>query len=230
MINHRSLRLRNFKAMSTDNYVPALGYDFLTPYYDKVVGITTRESAFKKALIQQASIKPQHHVLDLACGTGTLTIMIKEAVPDAIVTGIDGDQGILGIARKKTSASQLDIQFDNGMSYDLPYPDNTFDRVVSSLFFHHLTRADKVETLREVRRVLKKDGELHIADWGKPSSAIMVIASFAIKMLDGFETTGDNFNGLLPGLIEESGFERVKETHSFDTVFGTIRLYKSLRL
>lgn len=121
--------------MSSDNFVPALGYDFLTPYYDRVVGLTTREATFKKALVQQASIEQHHCVLDLACGTGTLTIMVKEAAPDVNVIGIDGHRRILDLARAKASSKLLDIQFDTGMSFDLPYPDNSFDRVVSSLFF-----------------------------------------------------------------------------------------------
>ena len=216
--------------MNSDGFVPALGYDFLTPYYDRVVGLTTREAAFKKALVQQASIEPHHCVLDMAGGTGTLTIIIKEAEAEADVTGIDGDHKILEWARSKAESKKLDIQFDNGMSFDLPYPDNVFDRVVSSLFFHHLTRNDKLKTLHEVKRVLKENGELHIADWGKASNVLTAMASFPIKILDGFETTTDNFNGLLPGLMEESGFGQVEETSSFDTVFGTIRLYKSISL
>lgn len=121
--------------MKSDGFVPALSYDFLTPYYDRVVGLTTREAAFKRALVQQASIERGQSVLDLACGTGTLTIMIKEAAPDVNVIGIDGDRRILDFARSKAAAKQLDIRFDNGMSFDLPYSNNVFDRVVSSLFF-----------------------------------------------------------------------------------------------
>ncbi len=56
------------------------------------------------------------------------------------------------------------------------------------------------------------------------------MASYSIKMLDGFETTDDNFDGLLPSLIEESGFGNVEESGSFDTIFGTIRLYNSKKL
>lgn len=212
------------------SFVPALGYHFLTPYYDRVVGLTTREATFKKLLVQQSSIEPHHRVLDLACGTGTLTIMVKVAAPKAVVSGIDGDNKILELARSKAAAKHLEIQFDNGMSFDLPYPENSFDRVFSSLFFHHLTRTDKKKTFAEVNRVLKQDGEMHIADWGKPSNFLTAIASYSIKALDGFATTSDNFNGLLPGLIVESGFGRVEETRSFNTIFGTIRLYKSIKL
>lgn len=213
--------------MSSSNYVPALGYDFLTPFYDKVVALTTREAAFKAALVDQAALAQSFRVLDLACGTGTLTIMMKNAVPKADVTGIDGDNKILEIARSKASTMQMNIRFDHGMSYNLPYDDSFFDRVVSSLFFHHLTREGKVKSLRETLRVLKYGGEFHVADWGRSSNLLMSAASYSVKMLDGCEPTGDNFNGLLPSLIKEGGFARVEETRSFDTIFGTIRLYKA---
>jgi len=212
--------------MNSDGFVPALGYHFLTPYYDRVVGLSLRETAFKEELVRQTALAPHHCVLDLACGTGTLTIMVKEAAPKAEVTGIDIDGRILKLARSKAMSKKLDVQFDSGRSFDLPYPDKTFDRVVSSLLFHHLTRVNKIKTLLEVKRVLKQSGEFHIADWGKPSNAITRIASLSIKLIDGFENTRDNFDGLLPDLIQESGFCRVEESGSFDTVFGTIRLYK----
>jgi len=48
-----------------------------------------------------------------------------------------------------------------------------------------------------------------------------------IQLLDGFETTADNFDGLLPKLIADSGFEQIEETGYYNTLFGTIRLHKS---
>lgn len=214
------------KIMSSGSFVPALGYDFLTSYYDKVVGLTTREAVFKKALVHQSAIGPQHRVLDLACGTGTLTIMVKEVTPEADVTGIDGDNKILELARSKGAAQQLDIRFDNGMSFDLPYPDESFDRVFSSLFFHHLTRENKLKTLSEVKRVLRPNAEFHVADWGLPSNRLMKFSSRFVQLLDGFETTADNFEGQLPVFMTETGFTNVEETGSFNTLFGTIRLHQ----
>ena len=208
-------------------YIPALRYDWLTPFYDTVVRLTTRENAFKTALIKQSKLEANHRVLDLACGTGTLTVLVKQTQPQAEVVGIDGDAKILEIAKTKAKKSGIEIRFDEGMSFDLPYAPESFDRVVSSLFFHHLTRENKLKTLREVRRVLKPNGEFHVADWGLPKNFLMKIASRFIQMLDGFETTADNFNGLLPEFIKDSRFETVEETDSFNTLFGTIRLHES---
>jgi hypothetical protein len=46
-------------------------------------------------------------------------------------------------------------------------------------------------------------------------------------LLDGSETTADSFNGLLPKLMTDAGFEAVEETNSFNSLFGTIRLHQS---
>ena len=216
--------------MKNEKYIPALSYNWLTPFYDTAVRSTTREKVFKNALVEQAKIKAGHRVLDLACGTGTLTILIKNTQPQAAVVGIDGDAKILEIARTKAKESGVEMQFDEGMSFDLPYKEESFDRVVSSLFFHHLTREDKLKTLREVKRVLKSNGEFHIADWGLPANSLMKGSSYLIQLFDGSETTADSFNGLLPKLMTDVGFEAVEETNSFNSLFGTIRLHKSRKI
>ena len=216
--------------MKSENYIPALSYDWLTPFYDSVVGFTTRERLFKQALVLQAGLASDQRILDLGCGTGTLTILLKEAAPLADVVGLDGDPGVLKIASEKVRESFLNIGLDEGMSFDLPYQNRYFDRVVSSLFFHHLTTENKVKTLGEIKRVLKPGGEFHIADWGKPSSYFMRLSSRLIQLLDGFETTADNFNGLIPQLMEQAGFGKIEETNHFNTLFGTIRLHRSCKI
>lgn len=120
---------------SEPKYVPALGYHWLTPYYDAVIGTTTRERSFKQALIKQARFAPGQRVLDLACGTGTLAIWIKQHQPQANIIGVDGDPAILSFASRKAQKANVSIQLDRALSYRLPYPAVHFDRVVSSLFF-----------------------------------------------------------------------------------------------
>ncbi len=212
-----------------ENFIPALSYDWLTPFYDTVVGLTTRENKFKRALVEQARIKANHRVLDLACGTATLTILLKQNQPQAEIVGIDGDPKILGLAKEKAGRKGFEIQFDEGLSFDLPYQNESFDRVVSSLFFHHLTRENKLKTLGEIKRVLKPRGEFHIADWGIPANSLMRFGSYFIQLLDGFETTADNFDGFVPKLLADAGFGTVEETNYYNSLFGTIRLHKALK-
>lgn len=210
-----------------DKYVPALSYDWLTFIYDPVARLTTREQEFKSALIRQARIADGQRVLDLGCGTGTLTIAAKLSAPACEVTGLDGDPAILKQARAKAQRAGVEILFAEGMSFNLLYADNSFDRVLSSLFFHHLTRENKLKTLAEVHRVLKPGGELHIADWGMPDNLMMKIGSFLVQKFDGVETTADSFKGLLPEFIAQMGFVFVEETLHFNSLFGTIRLHRA---
>ena len=214
---------------STRGYVPALGYDALTALYDPVVAMTTRERTFKRALIGQARIADRDRVLDLACGTGTLALWIKREHPTTHVTGIDGDPRVLSRARAKAASTGVAIRFDQGMSYDLPYPDGAFDRVLTSLFFHHLSPADKRRTVHEVLRVLRPSGELHVADWGKATNGLMRFLFYGIQLLDGFQNTTENVAGRLPEIFASAGFEDVAVTRAFSTVFGTMTLYRATR-
>lgn len=217
------------KDSNKTEYVPALRFNWLTPYYDVVVGVTTREHTFKHALISQANIKPGNQVLDLASGTGTLALWIKKHQSQAMITGIDGDENILSLAKRKADKGNLSVKFEKALSYNLPFPDSYFDRVVSSLFFHHLTWEDKVKTAKEVFRVLKPGGELHIADWGQAQNVLMRGLFFFIQILDGFKNTQDNISGKLVPLFEETGFIDVKQKNTFSTIFGTMSLYCAVK-
>lgn len=208
-------------------YVPALGFHWLTPCYDAVVGATTRERRFKHALIRQANIAAGQRVLDLACGTGTLAIWLKQACPDAEVVGVDGDSAVLARAGRKAQRAAVALQFDEALSSALPYPPASFDRVLSSLFFHHLSWADKQRTAEEIFRVLRPGGQLHVADWGKAGNGAMRGLFFAIQLLDGFSNTQDNVEGRLIELFEKAGFAEVSQRQSFSTLFGTLALYSA---
>jgi ubiquinone/menaquinone biosynthesis C-methylase UbiE len=210
---------------SKGRYVPALGHAWLTSLYDPIVALTTRERTFKERLIRQAAIGARDRVLDLGCGTGTLALWVKETVEGARVAGVDGDEKVLSVARRKALRSGFKPRFDRGLAFSLPYQDGSFDRVLSSLFFHHLSREDKLWALQETFRVLRPGGELHVADWGRPASLLMRLLFTAVRILDGFENTRDNVEGLLPGLIEQAGFERVSLRGGIATVFGTLALY-----
>lgn len=182
-----------------------------------------REETFKRRLLEQANIQPGQRVLDLGCGTGTLTLLIKLLNPGADVVGIDGDSQVLAIARAKAARAGLNIILYQGMAYQMPYPNLSFDRVLSSLLIHHLAREDKQRMMVEVYRCLRYEGEFHIVDFGKPRGAYGILVSHIIKRM---ERADDNINGLLPVMMHIAGFERVEELGYFTTIFGTLSLYR----
>ncbi len=210
-------------------FTPALGFHVLTPLYDRVVAITTRERTFKRALLDQAAIAPGQQLLDVGCGTGTLAIAAQHRQPGLQVSALDADPAVLVIAVRKARRAAADITFDLGRSSTLPYADERFDRVLSSLFFHHLPWGDKLLTAREIHRVLRPGGELHVADWGRAGGLFSRSAFLAVQLLDGFGTTSDNVAGLLPVLFGTAGFRQVEETRRIPTALGIVSLYRALK-
>jgi ubiquinone/menaquinone biosynthesis C-methylase UbiE len=210
-------------------YLPALRFSALTRIYDPVVALTSREGRFKRMLIDQAAPTPGQRILDLGCGTGTLAIQTKEREPGAELVGLDADPEMLSRAREKAERAGVELTLTEGFSNELPFEDRSFDRVLSTLFFHHLDPEPKRETAREIARVLRKGGELHVADWGKPSDPAMALAFLGIRLLDGFENTADNVHGELPRIFEDAGLEDAKQTDRLRTPLGTLALYRAVR-
>lgn len=208
-------------------YVPALRFRPLTRFFDAVLAFTLPERETKERLVAATDLRPGDRVLDIGAGTATLGLMLEKAQPEARVVGIDGDPDVLALARRKVAAAGGRVQLIEGLSRALPFPSGSFDRVVSSLVFHHLTRDDKQRTLAEARRVLRPGGTLHILDWGKAQDPFMRLAFLSVQLLDGFKTTADNVRGDLVPLMGEAGFTAVEETGRRRTVFGTLSLYRA---
>ena len=156
----------------TERYIPALGYHWLTPLYDPLMNRFMHEEMLHSCLVLQADILPGMRVLDLGCGTGSLTTLIKQSHLKSQVYGLDADRQVLEIARTKTNHSGVDVTLEQGLAYQLPYSDGWFDRVLSSLVFHHLTSEQKQRAFSEIYRVLRPGGRFYLLDFGNPPTPI----------------------------------------------------------
>lgn len=151
--------------MTTDRaYLPAMGKHSLLPYYDVFTTLFGAKDA-QWQLIAQAALPPGGTVLEIGCGTGNVLMLAKRAAPGAVLIGLDPDPKALAITRRKASRAGAEIRLDRGFADQLPYADGSVDRVLSSFMFHHVPAAQKVDALREVRRVLKPGGSLHLLDF-----------------------------------------------------------------
>lgn len=114
--------------------------------------------------------RPEACVLDLCCGTGDMTAALLERRPAnaAPVTGVDFSHNMIERGRAKlVGRNAVFIEAD---ALNLPLADASQDLVVSAFGFRNL--ADYAAGLREIRRVLRPEGQIGILDFGEPDGLL----------------------------------------------------------
>jgi demethylmenaquinone methyltransferase/2-methoxy-6-polyprenyl-1,4-benzoquinol methylase/phosphoethanolamine N-methyltransferase len=136
-------------------------------YYDKLVGIISlgRERRFREATLNLVEITPGMNVLDVGCGTGSLSVAAKQKMGiEGKVAGIDPSSNMIKLAQEKAEKVGVEIDFQVGVIEKIEFPDNQFDLVLSSLMMHHLPDELKLSGLQEVHRILRPNGTLLIVE------------------------------------------------------------------
>jgi ubiquinone/menaquinone biosynthesis C-methylase UbiE len=204
-------------------YLPAAGHDWLLPLYDPIVKLLGGD-ATRRELINQANLRPGHSVLEVGCGTGTLTMMIKRLHPETEVVGLDPDPKALTRAKRKAARARLAIQFDQGFADTLPYPEHSFDRVFSSFMFHHLPSAERERMLREAHRMLEPGGEFHMLDFEGPGDGP---PSFLACLFHSNKRLQENSEGRVLSLMKQTGFENAKKVGRRSILTGGVAYYQA---
>jgi ubiquinone/menaquinone biosynthesis C-methylase UbiE len=137
--------------------------------YDLLVWLVTlgRERVFREKVARLARLQPGESVLDVGCGTGSLAIAAKRCVgPTGTVYGIDASPEMIASADKKARKAGVEVVFNNAVAEALPFPDEHFDAVLSTVMLHHLPCKARQQCACEIRRVLKKGGRVLAVDFG----------------------------------------------------------------
>lgn len=200
-------------------YLPAAGRDWALPLYDPIVKLLGADRT-RRALINQAAVRPSDRILDIGCGTGTFAAMLKRSHPNVHIVGLDPDPRALARARRKAGRTSLVIRFDEGYSDDMPYPDASFDRVFSSYMFHHLKTDQREKTLREVRRVLAPGGSFHLLDFEKPEGQ----AHGFMARMHASSHLKDNSESRILTLMRQAGLASSKKVMDGALLFGFLHI------
>jgi len=181
--------------------------------------------ALRQRTINLARIQPGEEVLDVGCGTGTLALEVaRRAGRAGRLVGVDPSTEQIARARSKAARHSVPIDFQIGVIEHLPFPDQTFDVVLSTLMMHHLPASLKRQGLAEIARVLKPGGRLIIADF-KPKKERKGQAA-------RFHAGGSSMQDLAV-MISDAGFEQLEMEEMLPVRFsafpgaGCIRAHKS---
>lgn len=171
-----------------------------------------RERRFRETTLQIMNANPHDHVLDIGCGTGSLTLLIAENLAnDGEVVGLDAAPKMIAIARKKAIRKRSRAQFVVGVAEKLDFADSSFDLVVNSMFTHHINRELKRLAFAEMYRVLKPGGRLCTADIDKPTTFFARVLGWASRYVLFQPELEDNLCGKLPELMAEANFQDIKK-------------------
>ena len=188
-------------------YLPPMGRKWLLPLYDPITRLLGVRAVHRR-LLAQAGLRPGQQVLEIGCGTGNLLL---EAAGTAGVTaiGLDPDRGALARAGRKARRRGVTVRLDHGFADDLPYPDGSIDVVLSAFMLHHLPAGEREQAMREVYRVLRAGGELHLVDIG---GHVHPADGWVAHRARGNAILRDNFDESIPDLLRRAGFDGVAET------------------
>ena len=187
-------------------------------WYDVLVGWMTlgKEPALRQMTVELAQVKSGDQVLDVGCGTGSLTIAAKaSAGPTGEVYGIDPAPEMIERARHKAMQAGAQAGFQAGLIEDIPFPGDKFDLVLSSLMLHHLPDDLKREGFLEIHRVLKPGGRFVAVDFDPPTRPLvrwLAILFFGHGMLQS------NLRAL-EAMLQAAGF---KEVQTGKTLYGLL--------
>lgn len=209
-------------------FVPAMGVGPLLPFYD-IIARLAGAATLHNAVVAAAELHPGMRVLDVGCGTGSLVITTRRRHPDVEVVGIDPDERALHRARRKARRAGLAVRFDHGYAQELPYPDASFERLLSSLMLHHVETSAQAAMFAEMRRVLVPGGQLVLADIARPVGPHALFGR--LRRSNNHRRSHDHgqWGGLdaLPDQLARARFAATTELHPVTTRLGRIRLFRA---
>ena len=185
-----------------------LPLNWLAPVYDKLCATFGLGRVFRDATLRHAALKPGERVLDVGCGTGVLTRHAAEVVGEkGQAVGIDPATKMISIAKENATREKSRAGFRVATIENLPFEDNSFDCVFSSLMIHHLPPDIKLTGLTEVYRVLRPGGRLLAIDIYRPVNLLWWIIAWVLYLS---KFTRDHIAGRLPYYFRKAGFQQVE--------------------
>jgi ubiquinone/menaquinone biosynthesis C-methylase UbiE len=183
--------------------------------YDAYMGRWSRRLA--GPFLDFAGIEAGERIIEIGCGTGSLTFALPGRAEIARVEAIDYTQAFVDTARERNRDPRINIR--QGDAQSIPFADGSFDRALSMLVFHFV--ADPDRAVAEMRRVLRPGGVAAATVWdnfgGQTANRLFwdtlaAIEPGAGKRRDNALIRPTTQPGELAGAFERAGFADVTET------------------
>jgi ubiquinone/menaquinone biosynthesis C-methylase UbiE len=219
-----TLELRNLPSRRREAFVPALGFHWLTSLYDPLIRGWSAAARLRASVIDALELEPGMRLLELGAGPGRLAIEIKRRHPAVTIDAVDIDGSMVARARRNALAAGVEISVHDADMTRLPEL-GAFDRVYSTMVFHHLQPHEKQAALTAARSVLRPGGYFVVGDFGIPRDPLQwALFSWIQQPLDGFGNTSPHRDGRYECAVRGT-FEHVRSCAVLRTIAGTIEVF-----
>ena len=212
-------------------------YDFLNRLLS--LGI---DQGWRRTLARMAIVREPAAILDVACGTGDISLVLRRKAPGARIVGLDFSPAMLDLAQVKIERAQADIELVAASAEEIPFPDADFDLLTIAFGIRNVV--DKKKALTEFYRVLKPQGRLAVLEFSQPQVAwLRALYNFyffkILPLIGGLFARRSAYSYLPESVakfpsqdefkawLKESGFQRCRY-HSL--TFGIATLYLAEKL
>lgn len=221
-MQHYQKLVENLKEEASDNKTS--GYyreecDRIAGFYDLGVRLLCLpfggEKKFRIGLVDFIDPKKREWVLDVCCGTGTLSVMVTERVgSEGVVVGVDLSPNMIRVAKQKTK--RFNVDFVLATAELLPFRENVFNKALCSFGLHEMTKVGRQNCLREVHKVLKNNGRLYVYDGSLSKNTFArFVERIVLKVYEGETAYNMIFKENLLEEIRKSGFELTRRKTFF---------------
>lgn len=227
-------------------FLPGMGQPWLLPFYDVFSRLAGVRALHDRAA-SLADVAPGETVLDVGCGTASLSLAVLRAQPDARVTGLDPDSAALRTAARKATRRRVPLTLVQGFADRLPTDDGSLDHIVSSLALHHVPDDGRIVFGREAFRALRPGGTVTIVDFGSPDGADRAAQAHegghggvrghgrlrghgrGRSSVASNPHTARNLEGGLVRLLADAGFPDAREVEHVEHRYGPITFVQATR-
>ena len=185
------------------------------------------EEKCRAELIESIHFSPDERILDMCCGTGGATFAIaRRARKEAEIIGIDFSSGQVEVARKGNRYKN--IKFIEGDVLNTDFEEGYFDKVFIAHALHEMVRQERLNTLLEARRILKKAGRIIVLEVDNPEGGLrrLFVGLWLFYWLPfNFETPTrrDMLRRGLTNELREAGFKNIVKTPKYHGVFQVVQ-------
>jgi ubiquinone/menaquinone biosynthesis C-methylase UbiE len=208
----------------------SLRYWILNLIFKRGVAMMCNDQRGRTLLLESLAPQPGERILDLSAEGGRSGLALASQFPEAHFVAVEGEEtAFIAISEKIKARKITNLKVLRLTGCRIDYEAASFDKVVSLLVLHSLPPADKLALLKEILRVLRRGGTLHIGNFDTPQIPREYIVFRFTRYLFGEASARVHLDGSWVKMLREAGFSGVRRLPSYSTIVGRVALVRARR-